>query len=254
MIRRSCIIIFLTFVYAVLWIGGVLTHLLEWKNTNYQLVFASLFLWTAAILSLSGRLSVGNVVKVLSAALLAYVAEIIGVTTGVIFGTYYYNESFGDKLFGVPLVIFAAWLILFTYVQHVVSTFQLPHLIKALCGALWMVAIDMIIDPVCVGIIQFWIWKETGAYYDIPFSNFVGWFVVSFVMFLMFPMPSFKQVSSHLVGFTLILFFTSLAATAYPIAVVVGIVLMMGDVIFLQKEWQHYYKTLQHSLRKVLAN
>lgn len=44
--------------------------------------------------------------------------------------------------------------------------------------------IDLIIDPVAYQIKQYWIWEDTGLYYEIPWTNFFGWFVVAFVLHL----------------------------------------------------------------------
>ncbi|WP_259457910.1 carotenoid biosynthesis protein [Salipaludibacillus neizhouensis] len=45
--------------------------------------------------------------------------------------------------------------------------------------------LDLIIDPVAYAVKRYWVWNEGGFYYDIPFSNFYGWFILSFILHLL---------------------------------------------------------------------
>lgn len=115
------------------------------------------------------------------------IAEGLGVHYGLIFGQYDYSGDFGFKIAEVPIGIGFAWIMVIA-VTHVISM-QLIEKMKrgylrwlayALAGGLIAVLIDLIIDPVAYLVKGYWGWDGDGAYYNVPFQNFTGWFWVSF--------------------------------------------------------------------------
>ncbi|WP_035186186.1 carotenoid biosynthesis protein [Alteribacter aurantiacus] len=124
---------------------------------------------------------------ILTVFVLSMVIESIGVATGLFFGDYVYKTDFGPKIIGVPITIGFAWVMVIG-TSHVfaklLSAFvgKFAFLVYTLYGALVATSIDLIIDPVAYEVKEYWVWLEGGLYYDIPFSNFLGWFVLSFVL------------------------------------------------------------------------
>ena len=248
---RNIFIFILSVIYAVLWFGGVMSYTVLEADPSIQPITAPMFLWCAALLSIIGFSSRGHVLWLLLASGAAFVAEIIGVATGTIFGSYQYGNGFGMQLFNVPLAIMAAWLILLAYVWHITSWFHFSIFVKALIAAAWMVAIDIIIDPVSAGPIGFWEWKAGGSFYGIPLSNFLGWFAVSLPLFLFLQRERFTQTSSHLVGFSIVLFFTILAAASFPALALFGMFLLALDMILLRPEWLGYGRVVKDTLKNI---
>jgi len=82
---------------------------------------------------------------------------------------------------------------------------------KAVIGASWMTALDLVIEPLAAGPLGFWIWAESGRYYGIPAGNFAGWFAVSLLLFLVLRGSPEKNRRATLVGLSIILFFTIIA-------------------------------------------
>ncbi|MHA6248533.1 carotenoid biosynthesis protein [Pontibacter sp. CAU 1760] len=115
-----------------------------------------------------------------------FVAEVIGVHTGLIFGNYQYGEALGTKLWDVPLLIGLNWLMLVYTTGAVSSYFRLPWLANAAISALLMVLLDYFIEPVAMAY-DFWDWQNS----RVPVSNFVGWFGVALLL----------QVYNHWGGF-----------------------------------------------------
>jgi putative membrane protein len=64
----------------------------------------------------------------------------------------------------------------------------LPSVIKALIGALFMVLLDVIIEPVAIAY-DFWQWQD-GV---IPWGNYIGWLVVGFIILLIFYRLKFNK-------------------------------------------------------------
>ena len=95
--------------------------------------------------------------------------EWLGRTTGVPFGPYTYTAP-GPQLLGVPLLVPLGWFA-FTLIGLELS----PPGSKRWLAPLALVAWDVGLDPLMVSQ-GFWRF-DAGAYYGIPLSNFVGWFV-----------------------------------------------------------------------------
>jgi bisanhydrobacterioruberin hydratase len=117
--------------------------------------------------------------------------EWLGVEFSLFFGHYDYNSDFGWNIAGVPIAIGFAWLMVIS-TTHVLAK-QIIKLLRtknkiilgffyALIGGLAAVVIDLVIDPVAFHVKQYWLWHDGGFYYDIPFSNFTGWFILAFFL------------------------------------------------------------------------
>ena len=123
------------------------------------------------------------------------VFENMSVFTGFPFGHYYYTDNLGPKLFLVPVLIGPAYLgtaYLAWTIARVISgathsrlpghlTFTVP-----LLAAFMMVSWDLSFDPIFSTINHSWIWLDGGSYFGVPFSNFLGWLLTTFVFLQLF--------------------------------------------------------------------
>jgi len=117
-----------------------------------------------------------------------FLAEAVGVHTGRLFGNYSYGNALGMKVWEVPLLIGLNWLMLVYSTGHISNYARLPWVAKAVLGALLMVLLDYFIEPVAMHY-DFWSWQ--GGL--IPFSNFIGWFIVAFLLQLYFQRTAFLK-------------------------------------------------------------
>ncbi len=137
------------------------------------------------------------------------IAEIIGLKTGLLFGSHYrYNPDsllmfsrlplFGQGMFfcGVPLLVVFYWAV-FIYAGYSISNSFLfwqgqgkpSHQAKntallvklILLDAFIVLALDLVMDPVLVNAGN-WAWHKPGAYFGVPAGNFLGWFAVAIVL------------------------------------------------------------------------
>lgn len=133
-----------------------------------------------------------------------YLVEVAGVNTGVIFGSYAYGNTLGVKIWETPLLIGVNWLILVYSTGVLLSTFKVSKYLLAFAGASILTAIDFLIEPVAIRY-DYWSWAGE----IIPIQNYVGWFIISFGMFILFTSLNFrKQNSSAIVLFVAqVLFF-----------------------------------------------
>jgi bisanhydrobacterioruberin hydratase len=143
----------------------------------------------------------------LAIALLGFGVEVLGVKTGLVFGAYSYGSTLGPRLLSVPVSIGLNWLTNSYLCYYMVSVFLKKHSqnhgLYSLVAALLMVVFDVFIEPVAMAF-DFWQWQQGSP----PLLNFIGWFVVSLLIFYVFFAKinvSSNKIASHL--FTLQLLF-----------------------------------------------
>ena len=111
-------------------------------------------------------------------ALAGFIAELVGVNTGILFGTYEYGPTLGLKIWNTPLTIGLNWLVLVYCVASLLRPIR-DNWYFPVAGALAMVAFDWIMEPVAVATLM-WSWIDD----QIPMKNYLDWFLVSGILFL----------------------------------------------------------------------
>ncbi len=117
--------------------------------------------------------SIGFLALIFSAGL---GVEILGVQSGLIFGEYNYGEVLGPKIHGTPWMIGINWVMLIYCCGCTMEKYFASSSLwkKVLLGALLMVSLDILIEPVAVHY-GFWYWPD--GY--IPMQNYLAWFILS---------------------------------------------------------------------------
>ena len=115
------------------------------------------------------------VIYSISLCILGFIAELIGVNTGLIFGNYTYNNSvLGIKIMNTPLIIGFNWFILIYCTFILINKLKYPVIIRILIGGLIMLIFDLILEPVAIKLSMWnWITDKT------PLQNYVAWFLLS---------------------------------------------------------------------------
>ena len=225
---RKVILTALVGAYVTLWVGGVSAHVLQGGPPTDAQWAATVFLLSAGLIVLVTA-SPANLGGLLAAAGIGFIAEYVGVSYGFLFGRYVYTGTLQPLLLGVPLVMACAWMILFAYVKQMLLPFKLSKLTEMTISGVWMVAIDLLIDPLAANRLGYWRWIETGAYYGVPARNFLGWFLVSFMIFGIVRQHPQSDLWARSVGLSVLLFFT-IIALAYQLALAAGIGLVLSLV------------------------
>lgn len=122
---------------------------------------------------------------------MGFVAELIGVHTGWLFGSYAYGETLGVKLFGVPLMIGINWFLLIYATGVLMQRSRIKNIyVRILAGALLLVLLDILIEPVAIHF-DYWHWAGN----TIPIKNYACWFAVSALMLFIFEKFKFPPQS-----------------------------------------------------------
>jgi uncharacterized membrane protein len=109
--------------------------------------------------------------------LAGYLAEVIGVNTGLIFGHYSYGEVLGPGLFGTPFLIGLNWFMLAYSAICLCDFLPAPSWIRFFTAVTIMVGLDYLIEPVAMRL-GFWNW-ELGT---VPLQNYLGWTAVAAII------------------------------------------------------------------------
>tara|TARA_B100000497_G_scaffold111494_1_gene131641 strand:- start:1328 stop:1978 length:651 start_codon:yes stop_codon:yes gene_type:complete len=155
------------------------------------------------ILPFNGSASSRLIIFFLVTFALGMIVEIIGVQTGIPFGSYYYTSRLSLEVFGVPLIIGINWFLLayglISGVNYLAKDVSFIWKV-VLCGAL-MTFMDLLIEPFAIKH-QLWVWESA----DVPIQNYLAWFVVSSIIFS-FGFKIIPQERNRVAAFTMIVFF-----------------------------------------------
>ncbi len=127
--------------------------------------------------------------------LVGNVIENAGVVTGFPFGRYYFVQLMGPKLFHVPILLGLAYIGM-AYVSFALARTILGAATRPISGSLMitvpllacivMTAWDLAQDPVWSTVLHGWVWRDGGAWFGVPISNYLGWCGTNFVISVFF--------------------------------------------------------------------
>lgn len=148
---------------------------ISYGNKEFFLAFTPINLFISFVLLFINQVQLEK--SELNAALIIFfigmISEILGVNYGLIFGDYVYLDNLGFKVLGVPVLIGVNWIIL-TFITGSMSSYIIKNkYIAALTGAILMILLDLIIEPVAP-LLGFWIFDLP----TVPLQNYIGWFVI----------------------------------------------------------------------------
>lgn len=122
---------------------------------------------------------------VLVAGVGGFAVEVLGVHTGFPFGRYRYDGGLGPALFGVPIVIGLAWLMMAHPSVVVAERVARTRPLRVGAAAIALAGWDVFLDPQMVDA-GHWHWTDPTPHLPgidrIPLSNFGGWLLVATAM------------------------------------------------------------------------
>jgi len=146
----------------------------------------------------------------LTVTITGFIAEWVGVHTGVLFGNYRYGNTLGIKLNGIPLIMGINWFLLIYATGTTLQQLIIKQMwLRVLIGATGLVVLDVLIEPIAIKL-DYWHWNGP----IVPATNYVCWFAISVFLLFMFELCRFTKQS--IVGAILmvsqLLFFAGLLA------------------------------------------
>ncbi|HEY0197248.1 MAG TPA: carotenoid biosynthesis protein [Rhodanobacter sp.] len=124
---------------------------------------------------------------------ISFIAEELGVRTGLVFGHYHYSDMLGLKLGHVPvlvplgwfMMIYPSWVVAQALLHGVDVRRPFGMVALALVAAVVMTGWDMVMDPPMAAAHN-WVWEDGGPYFGVPLHNYLGWMLNTFVIYLAF--------------------------------------------------------------------
>ena len=165
--------------------------------------------------------------------LIGFLFEKLGLTTGFPFGHYAYY--FPPYLLGVPVFVIFGWGI-FSYISYL-PVMDFPFKYRVLFFPILMVIIDLSVDPIMVTA-HYWTWISTYPnWYGIPLTNFLGWYLVSFIISL--TSIRTKEMKNSYIIFLITYFLFSLKFLIFakpqligPLSIATSLALLISIIIF----------------------
>lgn len=174
---------------AVMHLAGIIGYITPGLRDLFLLLTPfNLVCMTAVLLYFQRTRSSRFIIYIVCAFILGFIAEAIGVSTGYLFGDYAYGKTLGPKLLGVPLVIGLNWVSLTCISGVLCDRLPLPDVLKAFIGAMGLVLLDVVIEPVAI---QYDFWQWQGGI--IPWGNYIGWLLIGFLILLIFYRLKFNK-------------------------------------------------------------
>jgi bisanhydrobacterioruberin hydratase len=122
--------------------------------------------------------------------IVGFFIEVVGVNTGLIFGSYHYDGTLGWKLLQTPIIIGVNWLLLTTAVVYSLCKWIKNKIWLSIASAFTLLFLDILIEPVAMKY-GFWSWLAN----DVPIRNYVAWFFISLIF--CYTITFFKGSSSN---------------------------------------------------------
>ncbi|NJE29628.1 carotenoid biosynthesis protein [Thermococcus sp. 18S1] len=134
----------------------------------------------------------------LISVIVGFLAEIVGTNLCTPFGCYHY-ENLQPQVFGVAVFVPFAWAV-FGLVSYLTARYFLEdNRFRLVFASLLMVVLDLSIDPIMTWW-DAWVWDTTTAinWFGIPWTNYLGWFVVSLTFFCLYERFSKVRIEKEL--------------------------------------------------------
>ena len=187
--RVSLAVSFFVLFFAIIWIAGRATPLAQF------LAGASIITVFAHAIAALGWLEALSFLTICLAV--TFTVENLGVLTGFPFGHYAFLVEPNIPHIGViPPIVgllyfgmgYPSWvianLLLGQSVQRPSTRLQLFAI--PIISAFVMVQWDVVMDPAGSTLARAWVWYGGGDYFGVPLSNFLGWFLVTYLYYQAF--------------------------------------------------------------------
>lgn len=166
----------LSFLFGIFMLIGLIGFFTPYHEVFNQLSTYNLLL-NFLLISFSFRNHFDIYLKTLLCCfIIGFSAELIGVHTGFLFGSYSYTNNLGWQIKQVPLIIGINWAMLSIGAWHISKHFTKVHIYRLILGSLLLVLFDWLMEPVAV-YLQFWKWEND----TVPILNYITWFAVAFI-------------------------------------------------------------------------
>jgi uncharacterized membrane protein len=133
--------------------------------------------------------------------LISWSIESVSIALGAPFGAFHYTDLLGARIGAVPMAVMPAYFVA-GYLAWTMGTIFLGTLgtgmerrnlfLVPFIASFIMVMWDFCLDPIKSTIEGAWVWEEGGAYFGVPISNFIGWYLTIFLIYQLFALYLYR--------------------------------------------------------------
>lgn len=156
---------------------GILGFIIPWTHNLFIILTTyALLLSTYLLLLYHENYSKKDILVFSAIAVLGFFVEVLGVNTGLIFGSYKYGEGLGIKLFQTPLLIGVNWLFLTYTALSISDKITKNTYLQLIIAPTLMIVYDMVMEQLAP-IMNMWTWANS----SIPMKNYIAWWLLGFL-------------------------------------------------------------------------
>jgi len=177
-----------------------------WNPTPLAHALAAIFIACALVHAVFLYGARSAIALLVTSVAITFAMENIGVATGFPFGHYHFAVDAGlPRIGSIPIVVGPLWFGA-GYFSWVVASILLDSADQRLDRSLEFIALpviaafvmtqwDLVMDRSQSTIARVWIWHEGGADFGVPLSNYLGWLLTSWLVFLAFALYLRRQAA-----------------------------------------------------------
>lgn len=131
--------------------------------------------------------------------------ESLSLRTGFPFGHYVFTDVMGPKVMGLPILLvlaylgigYAAWIMALLIMKSDMTRLAGTRLVTVpLLAGFIMLAWDLSMEADWATVDRAWIWRDGGAWFGVPLSNFAGWFLTAWLFFQIFALTRRRHAAN----------------------------------------------------------
>ncbi len=173
------------FIYLI-YLVGIFGHLTNSLLNYMKLLTPLTILLTGGVVLVSTINKAGNnfITWVFVTYIITFLLEVLGVKTGLVFGSYWYGDTLGIKLFDVPLIIGFNWIMVILGAILLSEKIFNNKIFILISSSLIATLFDFFMEPTAIKL-GYWSWSAI----SVPLQNYLAWFLISLAFaFLYFRM------------------------------------------------------------------
>jgi putative membrane protein len=162
--------------YFFLITGGIwhITNLIP-EIMNFLSAFMIMAISLISIIIYSKN-KLNNYLILLLIFIVSFLAEYIGVKTGILFGEYNYSDVLLLQINNVPIAIGFAWISTLLTSFAISQKLNANKYILSIINAGLMTGLDFFLEPAAIKL-NYWQWDTV----SVPLFNYFTWFILSFI-------------------------------------------------------------------------
>jgi putative membrane protein len=155
--------------------GFGINFILKFTPVLFALIFSAIFIFWEEYPKT--KLAIAGII-----IFACYLLELIGVQTGLLFGSYTYGDYLGFKVLGTPLIIGLLWFIVTISAWQIVLLAGKLRLFEQLAlGTTIIIFFDLLLEQFAISL-GFWWWNNG----SVPIYNYICWAGISMATFLLY--------------------------------------------------------------------